>query len=206
MLRSMVVLLTVFLCSSTAFAGLCENAVRGFERRAATAKKRCDDQTQIKRLQARLTKATSPNSIARIQTLITNAQNKQKIYCDRTTAALAAATKIKDFCSRATGDISSYCKFGYSLRVKGTEASSRCKRGRLWTAPTPNLRNQPSKCYFIEEYFFTSVKEWGDSKSTSRGEILYADRPTTREGKPADYWQINLGYLLDAIKKQEECI
>lgn len=199
MRRSLFCLSVLFLFSSTAFAAVCENAAKGAERKAATAKRRCEDKTQVDRLKVRLATAKTDKSKKSIQALITRAEAKQQGFCKQFTETTAAVTKIQEFCKIAGGQNTSECKFGFSLRVKGTDASSRCKRGRMWLAPVPNTRDVPLQCYYVEEFFFTSEKDFGNAKSGGRGEQLYADRPF------GTYYQLRSGFLLNTIKKAEDC-
>jgi len=197
MRKSIFCLSTILLFTSTSFAGVCENAVRGAERKTATSKSRCEDKTQIDRLKVRLATAKTEKSKISIQRSIDKALLKQKKYCDATTAGTASVAKLKSFCSIASSADTSYCRFGYSLRVKGNEASSRCKRGRMWFAGTGDAAG---KCQYVEEYYYTSAADFGRGKETGRGEIIWAGpKPDT------NFFQINVGFYLDAVKKAEDC-
>ncbi len=200
MRKSAICLSTILLFSSTAFAGVCENAVRGAERKAATSKAKCENNTAIDRLKTRLATAKTEKSKAGVQKLIDKALAKQQAYCRATTANLAVVDKIKSFCSIAASASTSYCKFGYSLRVKGTEASSRCKRGRLWFAGNGTGDDANGKCYYVEEYYYTSADAFGNGKQTGRGEILYSG-----QAPGTNFYQINTGFYLDGVKKQADC-
>ena len=187
---------SILLLSSGAFAGVCENAAKGADRKAATADLHCKNSTQVNRLTERFNKATTDKSKATIKKLLDKAVKKQAAYCTLKDTLVAQATKIKGFCTISSQDTST-CKFGFSLRVKGGEASSRCKMGRGWTKPDNATEN---KCYYIEAYFYTAKTDWEKGKANPRGSILTDQAPPG-----AKYFQLNTGFLLESVKKQADC-
>ncbi len=192
MRNSLLCLSAVLLLSSSAYAGVCENAIRGFQRKADSAKAKCENNAPIDKLKARLATAKTDKSKANIQRSIDKAIAKQQKYCAQATTFTAAVSKIQSFCANAASANTGYCKFGYSLRIRGTDASSRCKRGRLWF-PDKNA------CYYEEEWYYTSQAAFGNGIGTGRGEILYSGQPGE------NFYQINVGFLVSEAHSQEDC-
>ena len=182
--------------SSNAFAGLCENAVRTNERKAGLTKTRCENNRAVDRLKLRLSSSTDEKAKAKTQASIDKAIAKQQTHCVKLPALNATTAKLKSFCAIAASASTSYCTRGYAIRVKDGEAWSRCRRGRLWFPD----KGEAGRCYFVDEFFYTSEGQFGQGKATSAGEILYSDRPAG-----TSFYQINTGFLVPEAKSSNDC-
>jgi hypothetical protein len=192
-MKTLIALITLSLLLATASqAAICSNAINSFQRRIDSNDQRCKNSAAVDRLKVRLSEATSEKLKVSIQRQIRTATSRQQVYCAAVDKIKADQAKVAGFCENLVSFNTDYCDLGYTIRIVGTNATARCKRGRLWSS-------EKGKCYFIEEYYFTNSKTYLNAKANPRGEILYSGQPAS------NYFQLNTGFLVNNIKTSDAC-
>ncbi len=179
-----------FFAASSAYAGICENALNSIQRRITTNDTKCKNSSAVDRLKARLATAKTASSKASVQRLLDKAVLKQDSYCKAAVKLQPSFDKLKNFCDNGGSRDRSTCRMRLSIRVRGTDGVSICRR-KLWNTGA-------SKCFVIEENIATTSAAL--STATLPGASVFYSGQIDN-----GLYMINMGVEIMGVTKQEEC-
>jgi len=162
------------------------------ERKMSTANKHCSDRTTITRLQSRLAEAKTDKSKQTIKDLLSKAIFNQKTFCATEKSFRIGLETLKDFCKVSHSNNRNLCDRGFSLKVEGTTAISRCRKGRIWS-------DDFETCFLVDEYHYTSASDFNDDKSDPPGDILSSGRLGSK------FYKLVVGIEVKNVSDPEKC-